>query len=132
MPKIAIVDLLFNWPPDGGARVDIKQIASRLASPYNVRLFTPDFQDYFPRGRISKEVGFDVERIPFSRLSFNRINLPRKFREKIDEFSPDQVFVADGWHMKPHLVNGLKKYRPILRMYAYELLCVKEQGEARR
>lgn len=128
MARIAIIDLLFNWPPDGGARVDIKEIASRLAPLHEVRLFAPDFRDYFPRGRISGDLPFDIKLIPFTTLSFNRMALPRRFRKKIDAFSPDHVFIADGWHMKPYVVNALRKYRPILRMYAYELLCLKDYG----
>lgn len=128
MAKIAIVDLLFNWPPDGGARVDVKEIASRLDDLYEVKLFIPDFQDYFPRGRISKDIALDIERIPFSKTSFNRVTLPARFKRKIDLFDPDHILVADGWHMKPHVVNALGQYRPILRMYAYELLCIKDYG----
>ena len=108
--------------------MDIKEIASRLAPLHEVKLFAPDFRDYFPRGRISGDLPFDIELIPFTKLSFNRITLPRRVREKIDVFSPDHVFIADGWHMKPHVVNALRQYRPILRMYAYELLCLKDYG----
>ena len=39
MKKLAILDLMFRWPPDGGARVDIKEVASRLADHYHVTLF---------------------------------------------------------------------------------------------
>ncbi len=31
MKKLAIIDLMFRWPPDGGARIDLKETASRLA-----------------------------------------------------------------------------------------------------
>jgi hypothetical protein len=37
MRKIAVIDLLFNWPPDGGARVDLKEILVRLSKLYKVK-----------------------------------------------------------------------------------------------
>jgi glycosyltransferase involved in cell wall biosynthesis len=128
MARIAIIDLLFNWPPDGGARVDLKEIASRLMTHHEVRLFVPDFPELFPRGRIEGTLPFPVTRIPFTAYSFNCIEAPLRFKKAVNTFRPDHVFIADGWHLKPYLVLALKKYRPVLRFYAYECLCLQFQG----
>jgi glycosyltransferase involved in cell wall biosynthesis len=128
MSRIAIIDLLFNWPPDGGARVDVKEVASRLTAHHEVRLFVPDYRELFPRGAIAGELPFAVTRIPFSRYSFNCVQAPLRFARAVDAFRPDHVFIADGWCLKPYLVNALKRYRPVLRFYAYECFCLRSQG----
>lgn len=128
MSRIAIIDLLFNWPPDGGARVDVKEIASRLAARHDVRLFVPDYRDLFPRGAIAGDLPFAVTRIPFSRYSFNLVQAPRRFSRAVDDFRPDHVFVADGWYLKPYIVSALRRYRPVVRFYAYECFCLQFQG----
>jgi len=128
MSKIAVVDLLFNWPPDGGARTDIKEISSRLARTHELRMFVPDLPFHFPRGRVLGEPGFPVVTIPFSPLSFNFLQAARRFSHAIASFCPDHVFIADGWFLKPYIVNALKKFRPIVRFYAYECLCFNLHG----
>lgn len=128
MSRIAIIDLLFNWPPDGGARVDVKEIASRLAGRHDVRLFVPDYRELFPRGAIAGDLPFAVTKIPFSRYSFNLIQAPRRISRAVDDFAPDHVFVADGWYLKPYVVNALRRYRPVVRFYAYECFCLQFQG----
>jgi glycosyltransferase involved in cell wall biosynthesis len=128
MARIAVVDLLFNWPPDGGARTDVREITARMARGNEAELFVPDFPFHFPRGRILREPGFPVTTIPFTPLTFNCVQAPRRFRHAVERFRPDRVFIADGWFLKPYLVNALKRYRPAVRMYAYEWLCFNLHG----
>ena len=128
MSRIAIIDLLFNWPPDGGARVDLKEVASRLAAFHEVRLFVPDYQELFPRGAIAGDLPFGVTRIPFSRYSFNLVQAPRRFARAVDAFRPDHVFIGDGWYLKPYIVMALRHHRPVVRFYAYECFCLQFQG----
>jgi glycosyltransferase involved in cell wall biosynthesis len=129
MAKIAIVDLLFTWPPDGGARTDVKEIATRLAKEHQVCLFVPDYQHGFKRGLITGNLPFEIRKIPFPTIrSFTRKSICRKIKQAVDEFIPDKVWITDAWYMKPHLVLALRKYRPILRFYAYESLCLKQHG----
>jgi len=128
MSKIAVVDLLFNWPPDGGARTDIKEISSRLARTHELRMFVPDLLFHFPRGRVLGELGFPVVKIPFTPLSFNFIQAAHRFRLAVDEFCPDHLFIADGWFLKPYIVNALRKYHPVVRLYAHESLCFNFHG----
>nr|HDM59791.1 hypothetical protein [Bacillota bacterium] len=115
MAKIAIIDLLFNWPPDGGARTDIQHVAQGLSNSHNVVLFCPNFRLGFPRGRISQDPGIAVRRIPLKDYEFQPLTLTRRLRSAVDEFSPDCVFIADGWYFKPYVVVAMEGYRRVLR-----------------
>ncbi len=128
MAKIAIIDLLFNWPPDGGARTDIQHVASGLSRNHQVVLFCPDFRLGFPRGSVDQDPGLAVQKVPFKDYEFQPFTLPRRFRAAVDEFNPDWVFIADGWYFKPYVVVAMEGYRRILRFYAHEALCPKSHG----
>lgn len=130
MKKLAIIDLLFNWPPDGGARIDIMQVANRLSRSLSVTMFVPDFTLYCRRGDIQDTTGFnfDVVRLPFDRFSFNFHDVSIRFLAAIKQFRPDYVFIADGWFLKPYLCLALREYRPFVRFYAYENLCLRSHG----
>lgn len=128
MSKIAIIDLLFNWPPDGGARTDVREIATRLATEHEVCLFVPDLSFGFPRGKVEGKMAFEVKKVPFNALSFNLFCAPARFKKEIERYAPDFVFISDGWYLKPSIVRALEKYQPIVRFYAYENLCLRGHG----
>ncbi|MCX6354274.1 MAG: glycosyltransferase family 4 protein [Candidatus Aureabacteria bacterium] len=128
MSRIVFIDLLFNWPPDGGARVDLKEIMSRLSDSHDVTLLVPDFPDYFPRGRIKGDFPFKIITLPFTKWTFNAWHLPRIFKDAVGRLKPDHVFIGDGWYLKFPLAAALRDYHPILRFYAYEGLCIKDYG----
>jgi glycosyltransferase involved in cell wall biosynthesis len=128
MSRIAFIDLLFNWPPDGGARVDLKEVMSRLSRRHSVTLLVPDFQDYFPRGRIIGNFPFEIVKLPFTKRTFNSLTLPRVFRKALKKIKPDKLFIADGWYLKFPLADALRDYHPFLRFYAHEGLCIKDYG----
>ena len=128
MSKIAVVDFLFNWPPDGGSRVDLKEIFSRISKFHEVKLFVPHFTRYYPRGEILEPISLNIERIPFNRFNYNFFCVPIKIKKALERFSPDYVFIADGEHIKPYVVRALKKYNPILRFYTYDSFCIKDYG----
>lgn len=108
----------------GGSWVDVKETASCLqALGCDVKLFTPLFKDYFPRGSIKTEPPFPVELIPFNRFSFNFKKVQKKFREAVDNYAPDFVIITDGYFLKPYLVEALRHYPIFMRFYAYEILC---------
>jgi glycosyltransferase involved in cell wall biosynthesis len=119
------VDLNFHWPPTGGSVVDIKEVACRSQEKgHQVKFFVPFFDRYFPRGVISQPLPIDVETIPFDRKTFNAEDLPIRFKERLRDFSPDLVFVGDGYYMKPILINAIGgEFRTILRIYSHEVLC---------
>ncbi len=128
MSRIAIIDLLFNWPPDGGARTDVKEIASRLSREHKVRMFIPDFLHYFPRGQIRSSLSLNIKKIPFDFTTFHPSQISSRFKQEVERYKPDFVFITDAWYLKPYLVNALRDYNPILRFYAYETLCLKSHG----
>ena len=125
MSRIAFVDLNFHWPPTGGSMVDIKEVACRSQEAgHQVKLFVPLFDHYFPRGVIRQTLPIEIEKIAFDRQTFNTENLTKRFKESLDNFSPDLVFVGDGYYMKPLLINSIGgDYRIILRIYSHEILC---------
>lgn len=128
MARIAIVDLLFRWPPDGGARVDIKEIGARLARHHEVRLYVPQHWMRLGRGQVEGDVGFPVEVVKLPKLAFDVPSALGPLVERVSAFHPDRVWVGDGLHLKPHLTLALARFRPILRLYAYELLCGRRYG----
>lgn len=128
MKTLAIIDLLFNWPPDGGARLDIKEVATRLSDKMKVILFAPDFQRFFPRGNIRQSLPFEVETIPFDHFSFNFFQVPKAFLKCIQQIQPDYVMIGDGWFLKPYLTLAFADFKPVVRYYAYENMCLRSNG----
>jgi len=126
MPRVAFVDLTFNWPPVGGCWVDLKEVISGLARRgFEVKLFVPVWTDYYPRGRIEGDLPFPVERIHFSRFTFNAYHLRKRFGKAVHDWKPDVVFLGDGYHLKPHLLDRFSKEYPVwCRFYAYDVNCL--------
>lgn len=128
MKRLAVVDLLFRWPPDGGARVDLKETVARLAKIYRVKLFVPRIRCIVDRGAIEEPVPFEVVPIPFTRKEFTGPMIEERFRRALAAFKPDLVFLADGFHMKPWAARAVRDYPYFLKFYAYENLCQRYNG----
>ena len=123
--RIAFVDLTFNWPPVGGCWIDVHHIIKGLQERgAEVKLFTPYFFAYYPRGVTRDPMPYPVEKIPFTRYSFTFKNVIKKFRKRVDLFKPDLIFINDGYHMKNHLLTAFGPERCFLRFYAYEMMCI--------
>lgn len=126
MARIAFIDMLFTWPPDGGARTDVKEVTERLARDHEVTIFCPFNDSMFPRGVIKEPLtGVKIQTIPFSFFELNRWDVMARFRAAIDRYQPDTLVIADSWYFKPHLYEALQDYQPVFRFYAYESLCLK-------
>ncbi len=124
-PRIAFVDLTFNWPPVGGCWVDAHHVMRGLQKRgAAVKLFCPDFQEYYPRGDVREDMPYPVETIPFNRYTYNFALVQKRFAKAINAFGADCVFVMDGYHMKNHILSALGPERCFLRFYAYELMCI--------
>lgn len=123
--RIVFVDLMFTWPPHGGACVDIKEIAERLMRRgYDVHFIVPKFPGIFPRGDVDQSMlPFTVHKIDFSMTTFNMFFLPGKIKKEVDKLKPDIVYLGDSYFLKPYIIEALKAYRIIARFYTYELLC---------
>ena len=125
MARIALVDLLFHWPPTGGSWVDLVQVGRRLAREgHSVRVFCPHMTRYFPRGRLDATVPFPVERLPVKIRNFRPSHLGPRLAAAVDDFRPNLVFFGDGYHMKPPLLPYLAKYPVVVRFYAHEVVCI--------
>ncbi|MBD3268304.1 glycosyltransferase [bacterium] len=123
--KIAFVDLTFNWPPVGGCWIDVHHVLKGFQQRgAAVKLFAPDFQEYYPRGSVRTELPYPVELIRFNRYTFHFKNVIQRFRKAVEAFQPDRIFIADGYHMKNHLLTAFEPERCFLRFYAYEMLCI--------
>jgi glycosyltransferase involved in cell wall biosynthesis len=124
--RIAFVDLTFHWPPSGGCWVDLKEIAAGLMRRgWEVKLFVPVFTDYYPRGHIEGELPFPVEKIHFSKFTFNAYHVRKRMGEAVRAWNPDSVFLGEGYQMKMHLLDHFSKDFPTYcRFYAYEVNCL--------
>lgn len=132
MARIAVVDLVFHWPPQGGSMVNVREILKRLAQYHEVRLFVPNMTRYFPRGELTESPGFPVEPVPCTLAQFIPSYLSREIRRRVDDFKPDLVWVTDGWTLKPYIIRGLAHHRPWHTFFAYEMLCPANNERFRR
>ncbi|MDP8243392.1 MAG: glycosyltransferase family 4 protein [Candidatus Hinthialibacter antarcticus] len=124
-PRIAFIDLTFNWPPVGGCWIDLHHVMQGLQSRgADVCLFTPDFSTYYPRGQVKTAMSYPIVGIPFNRYTYNYATVMKRFRHCVENFQPDLIFIGDGYHMKNHLMTALGPQNCFLRFYAYEMLCI--------
>ncbi|MBI2425946.1 MAG: glycosyltransferase family 4 protein [Candidatus Hydrogenedentes bacterium] len=124
--RIAIIDLLFSWPPHGGADVDVYHVASELVrAGQDVHLIAWNDPDCWERGKISapESLPFPVEiltqRIPSEPIEA----LVKKIAQRAAATRPDIVLLGDSFFLKPLLIHALAAFPVICRFYAYEGLC---------
>jgi len=125
MTKIAIVDLMFSWPPHGGGCLDLKETATGLKRlGYDVRLFSANCSWAWQRGTVDEELlEFPVEKVELTGRTFNRFSAPGRFRKAVDSYSPDIVFFGDSYFLKPFLIRAFADYPIVARFYTYEVFC---------
>lgn len=123
--RLALVDLLFSWPPHGGGDVDVYHVARGLqALGHEVHLFGIHIPGSWERGV------FETSRLPFpaTRLeipdnAFTKRVLPLRIRGHVDTWSPDAVLLCDGFLLKPYVIEALAHYPVAARYYAHEVAC---------
>jgi len=128
--KIAVIDLLLAYPPRGGAGVDLFNNFSRLSDKFEIKVFGITFPALpekaphdFQRGLIEQKPPLDCSLIELE-ASDKRDGIISKISERVSEWAPDLVFIADGWTLKPYLIKEIsKKFKTIIRLYACEMLC---------
>lgn len=126
--RIAFADLVFAWPPTGGAQADLFHVMAGLHRlGYEVHLFAASYDFLWRFGTFEPEtLPFPSTRIPFTRRTYTPRELAKTFRRAIDAWQPDIVFIGLGRTLKPYLIDALA-HRPILsRYYMYEHLCIRD------
>jgi len=126
--RIAFVDLMYSWPPHGGADVDVHQVMVGLqARGHEVHLFGVWSGITWERG------AFDAGAQPFpaTRLEFpgglrDRSEVVGRVRDAVAGWVPDAVYVGDSFFLKPYLIHALAAYPQLARFYAHEVLCHKD------
>lgn len=126
--KVAFVDLMFSWPPLGGAPADVYHVLVGLqALGHEVHLFHGASVEHYDRGcQDAQDFGVPATRIAFEAGAYVPRRLPARFREAVDRWKPDAVVVGFGFFIKPHLIDALRHYPLIGRYYAYEVACPRD------
>jgi glycosyltransferase involved in cell wall biosynthesis len=126
--RLAFIDLVFSWPPLGGAPLDLYHTVYGLqAIGHEVRLFFAADKDIWNRGEIAPgSLPFPTERLDFTEQTFHPDYLPQRFRAAVDAWKPDVVFVCFGFFLKPYLIEALAPYPRVSRYYAYEPPCPRD------
>ena len=123
--RVAFVDHVFAWPPPGGAQTALFQVMARLQDlGFEVRLFCQSDPKAWRFGTV------DTAQLPFPCTvldgpsgPFLRRKMTTLYRDAVDAWKPDVVFLAFGRYLKPHLAKALAHYPTVTRYYMYEPLC---------
>ncbi len=123
--RIAFVDLMFSWPPLGGADVDLFHVVCELRRMgHETHVFVAHDPDGWDRGMVSPDtMPFPVTRLDFPGIALDAPRCAAAFRDAVDAWRPDAVFVCDGFFLKPRIILALSHYPIALRYYAYEMAC---------
>ncbi len=123
--RIAFVDLIFSWPPNGGADVDLFHVMAGLRQQgVDLHLFVLNDPERWERGTVDpSQVPFPVTRIEARLPRTTRGDLCRRFRAAVDGWRPDAVFVGHGFLLKPYIMLALAGYPMVARYYAHEMAC---------
>ncbi len=126
--RISLVDLLFSWPPNGGADVDLYNLATGLTrAGHDVQVVVVNDANSWERGAIhSGHFSFSLLGVSGTGRNFHRKRLPARIREAVDMWNPDVVFLGDGFLMKPYVGLALADYPLVVRYYAYEMACLRD------
>ena len=126
--RIIIIDLLFSWPPHGGADVDVYHVARGLiAQGHDVRLLFIRETSVWERGQADiTTLPFPAECLSFEPASFTESEVCRRIVEAVNRTDPAFIFLAQGYFLKVPLILALKQYPIISRCYAHETACHKD------
>lgn len=126
--RLAFADLNFSWPPNGGADTDLYHVILGLQEAgHTVQLFAAREIGSTDRGNIdTARLPFKATVLDFSREALVPARLGPAFREAVDAFAPDLVFVTHGYALKAALLQALSHHRTVTRYYAHELACLRD------
>ncbi len=123
--RIAFIDLLFSWPPHGGADVDVYYVADALQRQgHDLCLFVARDEAAWERGQ------FDERQLPFSTVplvfppgGMTAARTTAHVRDALAAWRPDAVVLTEGYFLKTSLMLELRAYPVISRCYAHETAC---------
>lgn len=126
--RLAFADLVFSWPPNGGADVELYNVIMGLQElGHEVRLFVAHEEGSFERGLVTPQaMPFPVTVLDFTPRRLAPEYLVPRFQNAIGMWQPDAVFLTHGFALKPYLAAGLREYRLAARYYAHELACARD------
>lgn len=125
--RLAFVDLMFSWPPHGGADVDVYETAAGLqALGYEVCLFYAGESGSWERGCIDAPLPFPAQRVDIPATRLEPRAVAAAFRADVDAWRPDVVVLCHGFFLKPFIAQALAHYPLIGRYYAYEFGCPRD------
>ena len=85
MSRIAIIDLVYNFPLGGGASVDIHEIGKRLVMDnHEVCFFLPNYKHHGVSEDIETRVPYQVRRVNFSTMNYSRFQAGQVFLKEMD------------------------------------------------
>ena len=126
--RIAFVDLEFSWPPPGGAQMDVHQTMTELRRlGHEVHLFAPATDRMWRFGSVDEDAfPLPVTQLSLGEKPFDRATAVPAFRDAVDAWRPDVVFLCFGFFLKAFLAEALSHYPIISRYYTYEMLCIRD------
>ena len=126
--RIAFLDMVFAWPPPGGAQADLFHTADELQKMgHEVHLFAAAYEDAWRFGDFDPaDLPYAATRVPLSPKNFTREGIPAAFREAVDPWQPDAVYVGLMRYMKPYVIQAFAHKPIISRYYMYEHLCMRD------
>ena len=125
--RLAVVDLLFSWPLNGGADVDLYHVVKALNDQeVSVKLFVLQFENIPGRGQVNPaDMPFPVEMVCVPEQTQHCRPITESIRNAVDAWQPDVVWLAHGYALKPHVALALTHYPLVGRYYAHEMLCAR-------
>ncbi len=126
--RIALIDLLFSWPPHGGADVDVFYGMRELCRlGYDARLFFTREASGWERGQAeAASLPFPATRLDFPAPGLTAPALTARVQDVMEQYRPDAILLTQGYFLKVPLIHGLAAYPLISRCYAHEIACHKD------
>ncbi len=126
--RLAFIDVVFSWPPLGGAPADLYYTMSGLqALGHDVHLFYAVLSSNGAKDPVDESaLPFEATRLSFAWREMDATNTPRRFREAVDHWKPDVVFQCFSFFLKPLITEALAHYPQVARYYAYEPFCPRD------
>lgn len=127
-PRVAFLDLLFCWPPNGGADVDLFHVARGLYQRgLTVQVFVLHLEGVAGRGCVDAEsMPFPTAKVSVPPHAHHRAGIIDAVKSALAEWRPDVVFLMHGYALKADMALALADWPLAGRYYAHELMCARD------